>query len=235
MSTVKTYSLKKDGEKQLSENFKVKEFRCKDGSDTILIDDNLPKLLQEIRDAFGRPVTINSAYRTPAHNKRVGGVSASQHVKGTAADIRVQGIPPFAVAAWMEQRIKSTGKYACGYYPISLFCHVDVRSTATLFKEYKKSKTRSVSSFGLGTKYKSYLAKTKEQEEDEMTQEQFNKMMDAYLAERAKQEPGSWSADDRAWAESAGIIQGDAGGAKRYKSFITREEAAVMLHRTAKL
>ena len=68
-----------------------------------------------------------------------------------------------------------------------------------------------------------------------MTQEQFNAMMDTYLAERAKQEPGGWSADDRAWAESAGIIQGDADGAKRYKSFITREEAAVMLHRAAEL
>lgn len=42
-------------------------------------------------------------------------------------------------------------------------------------------------------------------------------------------------ADDRKWAEENGIIRGDADGAKRYESFITREEAAVMLHRTAKL
>ena len=59
--------------------------------------------------------------------------------------------------------------------------------------------------------------------------------MDAYLMERAKQEPGSWSADARKWAEKNGIIQGDASGAKQYKSFITREEAAVMLHRAAEL
>ena len=83
--------------------------------------------------------------------------------------------------------------------------------------------------------WKYFMARIREQEEDEMTQEQFNKMMDAYLTERAKQEPGSWSAEDRKWAESAGIIQGDADGAKRYKSFITREEAAVMLHRAAEL
>lgn len=89
--SVKTYSLVRDGEKQLTKDFRVREFRCKDGSDKILIDTDLVNLLQQIRDAFGRAVTINSAYRTPTHNKRVGGASNSQHVKGTAADIRVPG------------------------------------------------------------------------------------------------------------------------------------------------
>ena len=82
--------------------------------------------------------------------------------------------------------------------------------------------------------WKYFTAKIRETEEEEMTQEQFNKMMETYLAERAKQEPGSWSADDRKWAESNGIIQGNADGAKRYKSFITREEVAAMLHRLEK-
>lgn len=228
--SVKTYSLAKDGDKQLTENFKVREFRCKDGSDKILIDDNLPKLLQTIRDAFGKPITINSAYRTPAYNKKVGGASSSQHVQGKAADIVVQDIPPFAVAAWMEQYIRNVGKYACGYYPISLFNHVDVRSTATLFKEYKKSKTSGVSGFGFGTKYEPYLAK---EQEEEMTQDDFNRMMGVYLADLAKQDPGDWSADARSWAEENGIVTGDEGG-KRYRSHITREEAVVMLHRAIK-
>jgi hypothetical protein len=35
--SVKTYSLKKDGEKNITKNFKVKEFKCNDGSDKILI------------------------------------------------------------------------------------------------------------------------------------------------------------------------------------------------------
>jgi len=227
--SVKTYSLAKDGDKQLTENFKVREFRCKDGSDKILIDDNLPKLLQTIRDAFGKPITINSAYRTPAYNKKVGGASSSQHVQGKAADIVVQDVPPFAVAAWMEQYIRSAGKYACGYYPISLFNHVDVRSTATLFKEYKKSKTSGVSGFGFGTKYEPYLAKEKEQEE-EMTQEELEVMLEKYFDKIAKQEPGDWSADARSWAEENGIVTGDEGG-KRYKSHITREEAVTMLYR----
>ena len=227
MMSVITYSLKKDGDKHLTKDFRVREFRCKDGSDKILIDTDLVNLLQQIRDAFGRAVTINSAYRTPTHNKRVGGASNSQHVKGTAADIRVQGVPPFAIAAWMEQYIKSVGKHACGYYPISLFCHVDVRATKVLFQEFKKSKTRTVTSFGFGNKYESYLAK----KEEEMTQEQFNDMMEIYLESRAQKAPHDWSAADRKWAEENGIIQGDPDGSKRYGSFITREEAAAMIHR----
>ena len=68
---IKAYSYAKDGNKKLSTNFAVKEFRCKDGSDPIFIDDELVTLLQKIRDHFGKPVTITSAYRTAAHNKAV--------------------------------------------------------------------------------------------------------------------------------------------------------------------
>lgn len=226
--SVKTYSLKNDGEKQLTKNFKVREFACHDGSDKILIDENLPLLLQEIRDAFGKPITINSAYRNETYNKKVGGAASSQHVKGKAADIVVQDVPPFAIAAWMEQKIKNIGKYACGFYPISLFNHIDVRDNATLFKEYKKSKTSGVSSFGFGTKYVDYLAK---EEEGEMTQEKFNEMMENYLSDVAKKAPGNWSVKERTWAENIKLIQGDDDGNKRYKSDITREEVAVIFKR----
>ena len=47
---IKAYSLAKDGNKKLSANFAVKEFRCKDGTDPIFIDDVLVKLLQNIRN-----------------------------------------------------------------------------------------------------------------------------------------------------------------------------------------
>lgn len=52
---------------------------------------NLPFVfrLDTIRDMVGRPLRINSGYRTPAHNKAVGGVANSAHTKGLAADIRV--------------------------------------------------------------------------------------------------------------------------------------------------
>ena len=52
---IKQYSLKKDGAKQLSPAFRVREFRCRDGTDTILIDEGLVVLLQCIREHFGKP------------------------------------------------------------------------------------------------------------------------------------------------------------------------------------
>jgi hypothetical protein len=80
------YSLKRDGEKQLSKNFKVKEFACKDGSDKILIDDELVVILQQIRNRIGA-VNINSGYRTISYNNSIGGADGSHHTTGQAADI----------------------------------------------------------------------------------------------------------------------------------------------------
>ena len=57
---IKEYSLAKDGAKSLSPAFKVREFRCRDGSDAIMIDQTLVVLLQAIREHFGKAVTITS-------------------------------------------------------------------------------------------------------------------------------------------------------------------------------
>lgn len=70
-----------------------------------------------------------------------------------------------------------------------------------------------------------------EMEDDDMTQEKFDALMEDWLARQAEKEPGDWSAEERAWAEANGIIRGDENGAKRYQSFCTREELAVMLCR----
>lgn len=70
-------------------------------------------------------------------------------------------------------------------------------------------------------------------EEEEMTQEQFNQMMDVYLTQQETKEPSAWSADSRNWAEGEGIIAGDTNGNKMYKAFCTREQMAVFLHRLA--
>lgn len=117
------YSLKEDGERNLSENFQVKEFRCKDGSDKILISDELVEVLQKIRNHFGKAVNINSAYRSPSYNKKIGGATNSQHMYGTAADIRINGITPKAIADYAETLLPCTG--GIGRY--NTFAHVDVR------------------------------------------------------------------------------------------------------------
>ena len=125
MITVNAYSKKKDGNKKLSTNFKVKEFACTDGSDPIFVAPELVTVLQKIRNHFGKAVTITSAYRTPTKNKAVGGATYSQHQYGTAADIKVKGVTPKKVAQYAEKILPNKG--GIGVY--STFTHIDVRKT----------------------------------------------------------------------------------------------------------
>lgn len=68
-------------------------------------------------------------------------------------------------------------------------------------------------------------------EEETMTQQQFDAMMEQWLERRAGQEPGAFSAEARAWAEQNGLIKGDMAGRKQYKSFCTREQLMTFLYR----
>lgn len=127
--TIYAYSKKKDGNKKLSANFRVKEFACTDGSDPIFVDSELVNVLQKIRTHFGKSVTITSAYRTPGKNKAVGGTTYSQHLYGRAADIKVKGVAPKKVAQYAETLLKNGG---IGTY--STFVHIDVRSVKARWK-----------------------------------------------------------------------------------------------------
>ena len=121
---VQQFSKSRDGKIQLSENFKVKEFACKDNSDKILIDVTFVKThLQDIRTHFGKPVIVNSAYRTETYNRYVGGAKNSYHMKGRAFDISIKGVSPHEIA-----------KYAAsigvpGVIQYNTFVHVDSRDT----------------------------------------------------------------------------------------------------------
>lgn len=141
---VKKYSLKKDGDKYLSANFQVREFRCKDGSDEILIDEKLVKLLQKLRDKFGK-ISISSAYRNPTHNRRVGGVSNSQHLYGLAADITLADNSKLEEAAKYAEKIGFTGIGLDNKY--QMFIHVDTRKNKSFFRYRANGSTYSVSSF----------------------------------------------------------------------------------------
>lgn len=120
---VKIY--KKGKSEKLSKNFNSKEFDChgKGCCTETKIDEQLVVYLQQIRDYFGKAITINSGYRCEQHNRKIGGASKSLHKIGTAADIVVKGIKPEEVAKYAETLgIKGIGLYSWG-------CHIDTRTT----------------------------------------------------------------------------------------------------------
>ena len=83
---------------RITENFSLSEFNSKDGaempSDVLENIIELASDLQKIRDVAGCPIHINSAYRSPAHNKSIGGVSNSQHLYGKASDLTSRNHTP---------------------------------------------------------------------------------------------------------------------------------------------
>ena len=88
---------------QLSEHFNLSEFERSATADRLHIDNTCPStlipqlstlcktILEPLRQHFGEPVIISSGYRSPTLNIKVGGVYASQHTLGEAADI----VPPY--------------------------------------------------------------------------------------------------------------------------------------------
>lgn len=84
---------------KISENFELKEFTESSTAklkgiannpgvqEVRAIENLVTKLLQPLREKYGKAMRINSGYRCPELNVAVGGVSTSQHVKGEAADV----------------------------------------------------------------------------------------------------------------------------------------------------
>ena len=153
---IKTHNKSNRG--SLSKNFSVNEFACKGLGccSTVKIDEDLVKYAQKIRDHFGKPVNVNSGYRCPTHNKRIGGATGSYHTKGMAADISVNGVAPAEVAKYAE----SIGIKGIGLYETSkdgYFVHIDTRSTKSFW--YGQSEAYR-STFGGAPKKSTYSKKT---------------------------------------------------------------------------
>jgi hypothetical protein len=105
---------------KLSANFLVAEFECSCGQcpETLINLDHVAKL-QKLREDLGASITINSAYRCPAHNAAVGGEKNSMHMKGHATDIVVKGMTPLEVQDACES-FDGLGRY-------DTFTHIDSR------------------------------------------------------------------------------------------------------------
>ena len=121
---------------QISEDFASTDFdcKCKHYCKSTEIDHVLVEYLQKIRDHFGVPVDINSAYRCKKYNATKNGATSSKHLYGMAADIKVKGIKPIKVAQYAESiGIKGIGQY-------SKFVHIDTRLTKSFWYGHEQKK-----------------------------------------------------------------------------------------------
>lgn len=104
----------------LSANFTLKELTKSDTATRLGLDntpdeetiENLKllceKVLQPVREHFGKPVTINSGYRSPESNAAVGGSKSSDHCKGQACDLEINGVANPDLAQWIMDNLEYT-------------------------------------------------------------------------------------------------------------------------------
>lgn len=118
---------------KLSAHFDVSEFACHHCGQCIEISPRLIELLEQLRENIGGyPLHINSGYRCKVHNANIGGVSNSQHVQGTAADVAVPRQLTFREFQWYVTRLPFDW---VGLYPYDNFIHVDVRDGGIFFHQ----------------------------------------------------------------------------------------------------
>ena len=116
---------------RITENFSLSEFDCKDGSELpIALLPNVLDLadnLQVLRDYLGVPISINSAYRSLEHNRKIKGSTKSQHLLAKAADIVVESKTPDEVANIIKYLIFGGKMMQGGLKAYGTFTHYDIR------------------------------------------------------------------------------------------------------------
>jgi len=131
----------------MTEHFNREEFRSKDGAHfPYEAQKNLPILaeqLEVLREHFQKPIKVNSGYRSPQHNAKVGGAENSQHLLGKAADIVIEGISPDEVADAIEFLIDSKMMKQGGLGRYETFTHYDIRGKKARWDKRKKKKEES--------------------------------------------------------------------------------------------
>lgn len=103
-------------------DFSPEELACRGTGKLLIVPDAMDKL-QALRTKLGRPMIINSGYRSPEHNRNVGGAKGSKHMQGIAFDVRMDNHDP---ATYIAAAL-SVGFNGVGTYPRQNFVHVDAR------------------------------------------------------------------------------------------------------------
>lgn len=126
----------------MTKNFSKEEFDCNDGSEMpINIYHNMVKVanqLQILRNYLGKPIQINSAWRSEEYNASIGGVKDSQHIMGRAADIVVRDLNPIEVYNTIEELIEKGDMLQGGLGLYDTFVHYDIRGERARWDFKKK-------------------------------------------------------------------------------------------------
>lgn len=231
---------------KISPHFTAGEWQSKDGADKFLYSEELLVLLEAAREYLGGDaakvtVTLNSAYRTAAHNKKVGGAATSAHTKGYAVDAVFKRGGKVIPADLMCCLCQTLGFNGVAY----------ISETAVHLDEYGRiyrGDERKGYDGNVGGNFYKYFGITKaqvtalkyeapveeESEEIEMTKQEVKSIVYEVLAEvmgkKALEEPAEWSAEARKWAKDAEIIKGTNIG-DEWKSAVDREQLTTVLYR----
>lgn len=140
--SVKTYSLKTDGNKYCSVHTQVKEMRSKCGADKILIDTALMEMVEKLFTKLRcSKYIISSGYRTASHDKAVGGSGKGQHTTGRAVDAcfywKDGSIIPAQIVCCVAQDLgfKGIANISKNYR----YVHLDMRASGTYYGDEVKS------------------------------------------------------------------------------------------------
>jgi len=120
-----------------SKHFSPEELACR-GTGKIKIDEDALAKLEKLREMLGKPMIINSAYRSPEHNRKVGGAKNSNHMQGVAFDVRMDNHDPEK----FERLARKCGFTGFGYYPASGFMHIDTGKPRVWGTKFKPRPTR---------------------------------------------------------------------------------------------
>lgn len=116
-------------------NFSPEEIAC-NGDGKVMLNFAALDALQKLRTKLGRPLILNSAYRSPAYNAKIGGAKASKHMEGIAFDVSMTNHNPEE----FERAAVALGFRGIGHYPGSNFMHIDTRKASNVVRWYGTGK-----------------------------------------------------------------------------------------------